>query len=71
MTTGSETDVLLSNGAGAFGTAQKVGPAGNSAVVADFNGDGFPDLWIHASGAAIEVLLNNADWTTGGQKGHK
>jgi hypothetical protein len=40
-----------------------VGPAGSSVVVADFNGDGFPDLaQIDASG--IDVLLNKADWQT-------
>jgi hypothetical protein len=63
VTAGAQMNVLLNNGAGAFGTAQQVGPAGNSLVVGDFSGDGFPDLaQIDASGAAIDVLLNNADW---------
>jgi hypothetical protein len=67
VTTGAEMDVLLNNGAGTFGPAQKVGPAGSAVVVADFNGDGFPDLaQIDGSGASIDVLLNKADW----QKGH-
>jgi hypothetical protein len=73
VTTGAQMNVLLNNGAGAFGTAQQVGPAGGytALVVADFNGDGFPDLaQIDASGAAIDVLLNNADWQTTGHKGH-
>src|SRR5262249_57538896 len=71
VTTGAETDVLLNNGDGTFGTAQKVGPAGKSVVAADFNGDGFPDLaQIDPSGTSIDVLVNKADWTTGG-KGHK
>src|SRR5262249_24326810 len=43
-TTGAEMDVLLNTGTGAFGVYQKVGPAGNNVVAADFNGDGFPDL---------------------------
>jgi hypothetical protein len=72
VTTGSEMDVLLNNGDGTFGTAQKVGPGGSSVAVADFNGDGFLDLaQIDGSGTAIDVLLNDAVWTTGGQKGHK
>src|SRR5262245_46202962 len=40
VTTGAEVDVLLNNGAGAFGTAERVGPAGSNVVVADFNNDG-------------------------------
>jgi hypothetical protein len=63
VTTGAEMDVLLNNGDGTFGAAQKVGPAGSSVVVADFNGDGFPDLaQIDGSGASIDVFLNKADW---------
>jgi hypothetical protein len=71
VTTGAEMDVLLNNGNGTFGAYQKVGPAGSHVVVADFNRDGFPDLaQIDASGGSIDVLLNNADWTTG-STGHK
>jgi hypothetical protein len=69
VTTGTEMDVLLNNGNGTFGAAQKVGPAGSCVVVADFNGDGFPDLdQIDGSGTSIDVLLNQADWQA---KGHK
>jgi hypothetical protein len=63
VTTGTtETDVLL-NSDGGFAAYQKVGPAGSKVVAADFNGDGFPDLaLLDASGSALDVLLNNADW---------
>src|SRR5262249_45573274 len=63
-TTGPEIDVLLNNGNGTFGAAQNEGPAGSSVLVADFNGDGFPDLaQSDAAGGTIDVLLNNADWS--------
>jgi hypothetical protein len=66
---GGEMDILLGNGDGTFGAAQKVGPLGSNVVVADFNGDGFPDLaQIDGSGGSIDVLLNNADWQL---KSHK
>jgi hypothetical protein len=73
VTTGAELNVLLNNGDGTFRAAQKVGPAGSQVVVTDFNGDGYADLaQIDASGAGIDVLLNNADWSgTTGHKGHK
>jgi hypothetical protein len=61
VTTGAEMDVLLNNGDGTFGTAQKVGPAGSAVVVADWNGDGFPDL-AESDGGTIYVLFNEADW---------
>jgi hypothetical protein len=65
-TGGTETDVLLNNGSGAFEVYQKVGPAGSSVVAADFNGDGYPDLaLIDGSGTAVDVLFNNADWMPG------
>jgi hypothetical protein len=55
-------DVLQNNGQGVqwgtFYAPQKVGPAGSSVVVADFNGDGIPDL-AALGGSGIEVLLNN------------
>ena len=71
VTTGAEMDVLLNNGNGTFGTAQKAGPAGSNVIVADFNGDGFPDLaQIDPSGSSIHVLLNNGNWPSG-HKGHK
>jgi hypothetical protein len=60
VTTGAEMDVLLNNGDGTFGAAQKVGPAGSQVVVADFNGDGYPDLaQIDGPGGGIDVVLNN------------
>jgi hypothetical protein len=41
---------------------RKVRLAGRYVVAADFNG--YPDLArIDASGAGIDVLFNNADWT--------
>jgi hypothetical protein len=67
-------NVLLNNGAGVFGTAQQVGPAGGytALVVADLNGDGFPDLaQMDNAGATIYVLFNNAAGPTTGHKGHK
>jgi hypothetical protein len=71
VTTGTEMDLLLNNGYGTFGAAQKVGPAGSQVVVADFNGDGFPDLaQIDASGADIDLLLSGTGQTSG-TKGHK
>ena len=71
VTTGGEMDVLLNSGAGTFGTAQQVGPAGRDVVVADVNGDGFADLaQIDATGTSIDVLLNKAD-SSSGSKGHK
>jgi hypothetical protein len=66
VTTGTEMDLLLSNGNGTFGAYQKVGPAGNNLVAADFNGDGFPDLaQLDASKNSIDVVQNNADWMPG------
>ena len=60
--TGTELDVLLNNGDGTFAAAQKVGSGGSDVVVADFNGDGFPDLaQIDASGANIDVLINEGN----------
>lgn len=62
-TGGTEMDVLLNTGSGAFATYQKVGPAGSSVVAADFNGDGYADLaQIDASGASVDVLNNKANW---------
>jgi hypothetical protein len=70
VTAGTETDLLLNNGEGTFGTAQKVGPAGSSVVVSDFNNDGRPDIaQIDAAGTSVVVILNAGTTTTG--KGHK
>jgi hypothetical protein len=69
VTAGTEMDMLPNNGDGTFGKAQKVGPAGSSVVVADFNGDGLPDIaQIDGSGTSVDVILNTS--TTGGKK-HK
>jgi hypothetical protein len=69
VASGEEMDILLGNGNGTFGAAQKVGPTGSALLVADFNGDGFPDLaQTDTSGGSIDVLINNADWNP---KGHK
>src|SRR5205823_271554 len=58
--------VLLGNGNGTFQTAQTFGPntatgLGETIAVADFNGDGRPDLVV-GSGNAV-VLLGNGDGT--------
>jgi hypothetical protein len=69
VTTGTEMDVLLNNGDGTFGPSQKVGPAGRSVVVADFNNDGLLDLaQIDGSGTSVDVLLNGATSKTKGKK---
>jgi hypothetical protein len=73
-TTGTEIDVLLNNGDGTLAAAYAVGPAGSSVNVADFNGDGLPDLaQIDGSGTSVDVLLNTSTPPSsgGGGKGHK
>jgi hypothetical protein len=53
--------VLLGNGYGTFQTATSYGAAASprSVVVADFNGDGAPDIAVANSGASVvSVLLN-------------
>jgi hypothetical protein len=71
VTTGGALDVLLNNGDGTFGTAQNVGPAGKQVMVADINGDGFPDLvQIDGSGSSIDILFNNGQPPVS-SKGHK
>jgi hypothetical protein len=65
-TAGAELDVMLGNGDGTFGAAQKVGPAGNHVSAVDVNGDGFLDLvQIDGSNTGIDVLTNKADWSNG------
>src|SRR5262249_41805642 len=68
---GSDVTVLLGNGDGTFQSAQTyfAGPAAYSMAVADFNGDGFPDL-VEANNnsdsgvtSTVSVLLNSANWT--------
>jgi hypothetical protein len=61
-TGGTEVDVLLNTGSGAFAAFQKVGPAGSSVVAADLNGDGYADLAEVAAPTSIGVLLNGANW---------
>ncbi len=61
-----EIDVLLGQGDGSFGPAQIVDPGtshGNLAV-ADFNGDGIPDL-VATTADGFEILLGNGDGTFG------
>jgi FG-GAP-like repeat/FG-GAP repeat len=61
----SDLTILLGNGNGTFKQGPRVGVAGqnvNNAVVADFNGDGIPDLAISLPDAnEIQVLLGNGD----------
>jgi hypothetical protein len=63
----SDLTILLGNGNGTFKQGPPVGVAGqnvNNAVVADFNGDGIPDLAISLPDASeIQVLLGNGDGT--------
>jgi hypothetical protein len=59
--------VLLGNGDGTFQPAQSYAagnyPNGSHLAVADFNGDGFPDIAAADNlGTTVAVLLNNADW---------
>ncbi|MEJ2007037.1 MAG: FG-GAP-like repeat-containing protein [Acidobacteriota bacterium] len=75
-TASASFQVLLGNGDGTFtpvpGTPMNVGPAGYTAAVADFNGDGKLDLAVpnglygYAVGAdtpSIAILLGNGDGT--------
>lgn len=58
---GGSAEALLGNGAGSFAAAQAgafaVTSAPNSVAVADFNGDGVPDIVI--AGQNIEAMLGN------------
>jgi hypothetical protein len=68
---GSTVDVLLGNGDGTFQGAQSyaAGPSPSFVAVADFNGDGIPDLAVADGGVALQpggavsVLLGNGDGT--------
>ena len=68
---GSTVDVLLGNGDGTFQAAQSyaAGPSPSFVAVADFNGDGIPDLAVADGGVALQpggavsVLLGNGDGT--------
>jgi hypothetical protein len=57
--------VLLGRGDGTFGTAQGY-PAGQNPLcvtIADFNGDGNPDLAVTAGDNSLSILLGNGDGT--------
>jgi FG-GAP-like repeat/FG-GAP repeat len=65
--TDAHVSVLLGNGDGTFQNPLNY-PAGqydSSVVVADFNGDGFPDLAVanYNTPGTVSVLLNAADWS--------
>jgi hypothetical protein len=59
--------VLLGNGDGTFQSAafypQNVGADGSTVVIADFNGDGKPDLAIPAGSDSVAVLLGKGNGT--------
>jgi uncharacterized protein (TIGR03437 family) len=57
--------VLLGRGDGTFGTAQNypAGPHPLSVTIADFNGDGKPDLAVTAGDNSLSILLGNGDGT--------
>jgi hypothetical protein len=60
----STVSVLLSNGDGSFQAARNfnAGTAPSSAAVADFNGDGIPDLAVaNQASDNVSVLLGNGD----------
>lgn len=71
--TGGNVSVLLGNGNGTFQSAQTYSAVGfntASVVVADFNGDGFPDIALAnecqdstCQNGLISVLLNNGNGT--------
>ncbi len=65
-TTGQSVTVLLGNGNGSFGVplSYSTGPSPYAVVVADFNGDGNPDLAVASGdGNSASVLLGRGDGT--------
>jgi hypothetical protein len=62
----SGVTVVLGNGDGTFQAPSRYDTdlGSQAIVVADFNGDGYPDLAVaNSSGHNISVLINAADWT--------
>jgi hypothetical protein len=64
--------VLLGNGDGTFQPASvSYGSGASVGAVADFNGDGFPDVaTLNLGSNTVSVLLNAADWPGGSDGSH-
>jgi uncharacterized protein (TIGR03437 family) len=61
------TSLLLSNGDGSFRAGATVGsvPMENAILVADFNGDGIPDVMLHEISGILAVVPGHGDGTFG------